>query len=99
MKTYHSHSSPSGILHGPLIGPTGLTQSYNSIANINHIDTRTVSETQRVATISDNDQGVESGPPYPSARILHDFSTGIRLWTLYYLDLHPGGMVGYRPTQ
>jgi hypothetical protein len=36
--------------------------------------------------------------PHPSACLPHDTSTGIHGWPIHYPDVHPRGMVGYRPT-
>jgi hypothetical protein len=58
-----------------------------------------ISETPCVATVHDDDQGVEPGPPHPSAHLSRDVSTGIHGWPIYYHDLHPGGMVGHCPTK
>jgi hypothetical protein len=43
----------------------------------------------------------ESGQvlPHPSTRLPRDTSMDIRGWPMYYLDVHPGGMVGYHLTQ
>jgi hypothetical protein len=45
------------------------------------------------------DQRVGQVLPHPSARLSHDTSMGIRGWPIHYPDVHPGGMVGYRPTR
>jgi hypothetical protein len=52
----------------------------------NHLTKRhsRVMKTPRVATIHDDYQRVESGPPYPSARLPHDTSTGIHRWPMHY---------------
>jgi hypothetical protein len=67
----------------------------------NHLTTRHawVTKTPWVTTIYDDYQGVKPGPPYPSACIPRDTSMGIRGCPTHYPNVHPGGMVGYRPTQ
>jgi hypothetical protein len=56
-------------------------------------------ETLCMATVPDDDQGVKLGPPYPTACLPRDVSTGVRGWPIRYPDVYPGGMVGYRSTQ
>jgi hypothetical protein len=51
-----------------------------------------------VAIVRDDDQGVEPDPPYPSARLPCDVSTGIRGWPIHYPDLDTVVVVGYHPT-
>jgi hypothetical protein len=52
-----------------------------------------------MATVHNDDQRVEPDPPYSSARLPRDVSMGIRGWPIHCPNLHPGGMVGYDPTQ
>jgi hypothetical protein len=56
-------------------------------------------KTPRVATFRDVLK--ESGRvlPHPSARLPRDTLMGIRGWHMHYLNVHLGGMVGYRPTR
>jgi hypothetical protein len=58
-----------------------------------------VMKTPRVATFHDAIK--ESGQvlPNPSACLPRDTSMGIRGWPMHYLNVHPGGMVWYRPTR
>jgi hypothetical protein len=53
----------------------------------------------RVATIHDNYQRAEPGPPYPSASLPHDTSMGIRGCPPHYASVHPLSTVGCHPTQ
>jgi hypothetical protein len=43
---------------------------------------------------SRRDQGDDQGPPHPSAHLPRDIVTGIRGWSMHYLDVHPLRMVG-----
>jgi hypothetical protein len=56
-------------------------------------------KTSRVAIVHNDDQRVEPGPPYPSARLPRDTTIGtIRGWPMHYPFYHPRDMVGYHPT-
>jgi hypothetical protein len=52
-----------------------------------------------MATVHDDNQRVELGPPYSSARLPRDTSLYYP-WVAHALTLiHPGGMVGHRLTR
>jgi hypothetical protein len=54
---------------------------------------------QRVATVHDDYQRVELGPPYPSADLPHDTTAGIHGWPPHYPSVHSLSTVGCHPTQ
>jgi hypothetical protein len=64
-----------------------------------HSMTHVSLKTPRVATVHDDYQRVESGPPYPSEGLPCDTSTGIHGCPPHYPSIHLLSMVGCRPTQ
>jgi hypothetical protein len=58
-----------------------------------------VTKTPRVAIVHDYYQRVKLGPPYPSASLPRDTSTGIHGWHPHYPTVHLLGMVGCHTTQ
>jgi hypothetical protein len=53
----------------------------------------------RVTTVHNDFRRVELDPPYTSAHLPRDTSTGIHSWPPHYPFYHLLSMVGYRPTQ
>jgi hypothetical protein len=96
---WHFYGMTSVNKHHPYPRVSRRLESIYILQGNNLITWQTwVTQTPWVATVHDDYQRVKPGPPYPSACLPRDTSTGIRGWPPHYPNVHPLSMVGCRPT-